>query len=59
MPPPGHDGDDRTWHATIPVLADFDVVAIAPGWSVAALDMGVIFALCMLALTVYALVLGA
>ena len=45
--------------AAIPVLAGFGVVAIAPGWSIAALDMGVIFVLGMLALTVYALVLGA
>jgi NADH-quinone oxidoreductase subunit H len=45
--------------AAIPVLAGFGVVATAPGWSIAALDMGVLFILGMLALTVYALVLGA
>jgi len=45
--------------AAIPVLAGFGVVVTAPGWSIAALDMGVLFILGMLALTVYALVLGA
>lgn len=45
--------------AAIPVLAGFAVVALAPGWTIAALDIGVIFVLGMLALTVYALVLGA
>jgi len=42
-----------------PVLAGFAVVAFAPGWAISALDVGVIFVLAMLALTVYAMVLGA
>jgi NADH-quinone oxidoreductase subunit H len=45
--------------AALPVLAGFGVVAFGDGISVAALDMGVVFAAGMLALTVYALVLGA
>jgi len=60
--PPG--GDPVTFRlapalAAIPVLAGFAVVAFGPGLSIAALDMGVIFILAMLALTVYAMVLGA
>jgi NADH-quinone oxidoreductase subunit H len=60
--PPG--GDRLTFRlapalAATPVLAGFAVVAVAPGWTLSALDMGVIFALAMLALTVYAMVLGA
>ena len=60
--PPG--GDAITFRlapaiAAIPVLAGFAVVAFAPGWTISALDMGVIFILAMLALTVYAMVLGA
>ena len=42
-----------------PVLVGFAVVAFAPGWTISALDVGVIFVLAMLALTVYAMVLGA
>lgn len=45
--------------AAIPVLTGFAVVAFGPGLAISALDMGVIFALAMLALTVYAMVLGA
>ncbi len=45
--------------AAVPVLAGFGVVAIGPGTAVSDLDMGVVFVLAMLALTVYALVLGA
>jgi NADH-quinone oxidoreductase subunit H len=60
--PPG--GDALTFRlapalAAIPVLAGFAVVAFGPGLTIAALDMGVIFILAMLALTVYAMVLGA
>lgn len=42
-----------------PVLAGFGVVAFAPGLTVAALDMGVVFAQGMLALTVWGIALGA
>ena len=45
--------------ASLPILAGFGVVAFGEGWSVANLDMGVMFVMGMLALTVYALVLGA
>jgi NADH-quinone oxidoreductase subunit H len=45
--------------AALPVLAGFGVVAFGPGLAVADLDMGVLFVMAMLALTVYALVLGA
>lgn len=45
--------------ASAPVLAGFGVVAFAPGLAVAQLDMGLIFALGMLALTVYGIALGA
>lgn len=45
--------------AAVPVLAGFGVVAVGPNLSIAALDMGVVFVMAMLALTVYALVLGA
>jgi len=60
--PPG--GDLVTFRlapalAATPVLAGFAVVAFGPGLTIAALDMGVIFILAMLALTVYAMVLGA
>ncbi|MBY6202562.1 NADH-quinone oxidoreductase subunit NuoH [Maritalea mobilis] len=60
--PPG--GDAVTFRlapalAAIPVLAGFAVVGFGPGLTLSALDMGVIFALAMLALTVYAMVLGA
>jgi NADH-quinone oxidoreductase subunit H len=60
--PPG--GDAVTFRlapalATTPVLAGFAVVAFGPGLTISALDMGVIFILAMLALTVYAMVLGA
>lgn len=44
--------------AAVPVLAGFGVVVFAPGATLAALDVGVVFVLAMLALTVYALVLG-
>jgi NADH-quinone oxidoreductase subunit H len=60
--PPG--GDALTFRlapalAATPVLIGFAVVVFAPGWTISALDMGVIFILAMLALTVYAMVLGA
>ncbi|MEE4120000.1 MAG: NADH-quinone oxidoreductase subunit NuoH, partial [Paracoccaceae bacterium] len=60
--PPG--GDSLTFRlapalAATPVLIGFAVVAFAPGWTLSALDIGVIFVLAMLALTVYAMVLGA
>lgn len=45
--------------AAAPVLAGFGVVAFAPGLVVADLDMGVLFVMGMLALTVWAMVLGA
>ena len=45
--------------AAIPMLAGFGVVAFGEGLAVADLDMGVVFVMGMLALTVYALVLGA
>ena len=45
--------------AALPILAGFGVIAFAPGWHIADLDMGVMFVMGMLALTVYALVLGA
>ena len=45
--------------ASAPVLAGFGVIAFAPQMSVATLDMGLIFAMGMLALTVYGMVLGA
>lgn len=60
-PPPDA---DRTIYAlapaiaVAPVLAGFGVVAIGPKTTIARLDVGVIFALGMLALTVYAVVLG-
>ncbi|RDC72368.1 NADH-quinone oxidoreductase subunit NuoH [Rhodovulum sp. 12E13] len=58
------DGDALTFRlapalAATPVLVGFAVVAFAPGWAISALDIGVIFILAMLALTVYAMVLGA
>ncbi|MGF1552506.1 MAG: NADH-quinone oxidoreductase subunit NuoH [Paracoccaceae bacterium] len=60
-PPPG--ADRRIYVlapavAVAPVLAGFGVVAVAPGAAVVPLDVGVIFAVGMLALTVYAVVLG-
>ena len=45
--------------AATPVLIGFGVVAFGPGLAVSSLDVGLIFALAMMALTVYALVLGA
>ena len=45
--------------AALPILAGFGVVAFGDGLAIAPLDMGVVFAIGMLALTVYALVLGA
>lgn len=45
--------------AALPTLAGFGVVAFGDGLAIAALDMGVVFVIGMLALTVYALVLGA
>jgi NADH-quinone oxidoreductase subunit H len=45
--------------AALPILAGFGVVAFGDGLAIAPLDMGVVFAIAMLALTVYALVLGA
>jgi NADH-quinone oxidoreductase subunit H len=45
--------------AALPILAGFGVVAFGDGLAIAPLDMGVVFAVAMLALTVYALVLGA
>lgn len=45
--------------AALPILAGFGVVAFGDGLAIAALDMGVVFVIGMLALTVYALVLGA
>jgi NADH-quinone oxidoreductase subunit H len=45
--------------AALPILVGFGVVAFGEGMSIAALDMGVMFVMGMLALTVYALVLGA
>ena len=45
--------------AAAPVLAGFGVVAFAPGLAISTLDVGVVFVLAMLALTVYAMVLGA
>jgi NADH-quinone oxidoreductase subunit H len=44
--------------AVAPVLAGFGVVAFAPGMTIAPIDVGVVFAVGMLALTVYAVVLG-
>lgn len=45
--------------AALPILAGFGVVAFGDGLAIAPIDMGVVFATAMLALTVYALVLGA
>ncbi|MCE6961865.1 NADH-quinone oxidoreductase subunit NuoH [Cereibacter sphaeroides] len=45
--------------AAAPMLAGFGVVAFGPGLAVSDLDMGVLFVMGMLALTVWALVLGA
>ena len=45
--------------AALPILVGFGVVVFAPGWTIAEFDMGVMFIMGMLALTVYALVLGA
>ena len=61
-PPPGA---DRVTYllapavAATPVLAAFGVVGIGEGLVLAPIDMGVMFVLAMLGLTVYALVLGA
>lgn len=61
-PPPG--ADRLTYRlapavAATPVLAGFAVVAFGEGLTLAALDVGLVFVIGMLALTVYALVLGA
>lgn len=45
--------------AAAPMLAGFGVVAFGDGWAISGLDMGVVFIMGMMALTVYALVLGA
>ena len=45
--------------AAAPVLAGFGVVAAGPGLAISGLSVGVPFVLAMLALTVYAMVLGA
>ncbi|WP_439533419.1 NADH-quinone oxidoreductase subunit NuoH [Polymorphobacter sp.] len=45
--------------AALPTLAGFGVVAFGDGLAIASLDMGVVFVIGMLALSVYALVLGA
>lgn len=45
--------------AALPTLAGFGVVAFGDGLAISALDMGLLFIIGMLALTVYALVLGA
>jgi NADH-quinone oxidoreductase subunit H len=45
--------------AVAPVLMAFGVVVFAPGLAVVRLDVGVLFILGMMALTVYALILGA
>jgi NADH-quinone oxidoreductase subunit H len=61
-PPPGADRPAYRLApalAAAPVLAGFGVVAFGPGLAVSRLDMGLMFALGMLALTVYGLVLGA
>lgn len=42
-----------------PMLAGFGVVAFAPGLAVSELDVGLLFAMAMIALSVWALVLGA
>jgi NADH-quinone oxidoreductase subunit H len=61
-PPPGA---DRLAYiiapavAATPVLAGFGVVAFGEGLSLAAVDVGVLFLLGMMGLTVYAVVLGA
>ena len=60
--PPG--GDALTFRlapalAAVPVLVGFGVVAFAPGWTLSDTGIGVIFVLGMLALPVYAMVLGA
>ena len=60
--PPG--GDTLTFRlapalAAVPVLVGFGVVAFAPGWTLSDTGIGVIFVLGMLALPVYAMVLGA
>jgi NADH-quinone oxidoreductase subunit H len=45
--------------AAAPMLAGFGVIAFGDGYALSQLDMGLVFVLAMLALTVYALVLGA
>lgn len=45
--------------AALPTLIGFGVVMFGDGLAIASLDMGVVFVIGMLALTVYALVLGA
>jgi NADH-quinone oxidoreductase subunit H len=44
--------------AAVPMLAGFGVVAFGQGLAISTLDVGVIFVMGMLAITVYALVLG-
>lgn len=61
-PPPGADRPAFLLApvlAALPVLAGFGVVAFGEGLTIAPLDMGVLFVMGMLALTVYAMVLGA
>ena len=61
-PPPGADRAAfrlAPFMAALPILAGFGVIAFGPGLTVADFDMGVVFVMGMLALTVYALVLGA
>jgi len=62
QPPPG--ADRGAYYlapavAATPVLAGFGVVAFGDGLSLAAVDVGVMFLLGMMGLTVYAVVLGA
>ncbi|MDT8854176.1 NADH-quinone oxidoreductase subunit NuoH [Paracoccaceae bacterium Fryx2] len=45
--------------AALPMLAGFGVVMFGPGLAISGLDMGLVFVMGMLALTVYAMVLGA
>jgi len=61
-PPPGADAAlfrIAPGLAAAPVIAGFGVVAFGEGLAIAPIDMGVVFILAMMALTVYALVLGA
>ncbi|MEO0983840.1 MAG: NADH-quinone oxidoreductase subunit NuoH [Pseudomonadota bacterium] len=61
-PPPGADAPLFRLApalAAAPIIAGFGVVAFGEGLAIAPIDMGVVFILAMMALTVYALVLGA